>query len=156
MTRRTRARRDSGNEAGLDFTPTTLYFAHSLFTMHLFCQFSKRCLLWGGYLVVRYLCYEACWPVLERFFEYSTFLNISSAICLQTKCTSRQQIRLTPSMVIHSISQCTILSLDTPPFSYRASIMHSTGTCLSASQNEQQQQAASSWSLEGLSDTGRN
>jgi hypothetical protein len=30
MTRRTRARRDSGNEAGLDFTPPTLYFAHSL------------------------------------------------------------------------------------------------------------------------------
>ena len=116
MTRRTRARHDSDNEAGLDFTlrHSTL---HTLFFLPRisFCQFSKRCLLWGGYLVVRYLCYEACWPVLERF---SIFCLLEYFFCdlSSDKVYQSPQTKLTPSMVIHSISQCTILSLDTPHF----------------------------------------
>jgi hypothetical protein len=88
MTRRTRARHDSGNEAGLH-SPTTLHFALSLPRIS-FASLASVVYV-GLDLTVRYLCYETCWPVLERFGYFCLFLNTSSAICLQTKCTSRHR-----------------------------------------------------------------
>src|SRR5277367_5520726 len=113
---------------GLHFSPTTLYFALSLPRISFASLASVVYVGWD--LMVRYLCYEACWPVLERFEYFCLLLNTSSAILSSDKVYQSPQTRPTPDMVRHSISQCTILSLDTP-VSYTASIMHSSGTCLS-------------------------
>jgi len=109
---------NSGNEAGLHFSPTTPPLC-TLSTTHLFCQFSKRCLCGmgsdGSLSLLRGLLASArtIWDIFACFFKYF-FCDLSS-----DKVYQSPQTGLTPDMVRHSISQCTILSLDTP-ISYTA------------------------------------
>jgi hypothetical protein len=132
MTRRTRARHGSANEAGLllHLRHSTL---HSLYHASLFASLASVVYV-GWDLMVRYLCLRGLlasartiWIFLPTFKYF--FCDLSS-----DKVYQSPQTRLTPNMVRHSISQCTILSFRYPHFPTKVSIMHSSGTCLSFSE----------------------
>jgi hypothetical protein len=94
MTRRMRARRDSGNEAGPRLHSTTLYFALSLSLYHasLFASLASVVYLWGGYLV--WFAISATKLAGQCSNDFSIFCLLEYFFCdlsSDKKCTSRHR-----------------------------------------------------------------
>src|ERR1700722_2746711 len=104
MTRRTRARHDSANEAGL-YSPTTLHFALSLPRISFASLASVVYVGWD--LMVRYLCLRGLLASARTIWTFLPALNYFFCDLSSDKVYQSPQTRLTPDMVRHSISQCT-------------------------------------------------
>jgi len=151
MTRRRRARHDSGNEAGLH-SPWTLYFALSLPCIP-FASLASVVYA-GGYLMA--ISATKLAGQCSNDLDILPALNISFAICLQTKCTSRHRpgSRLTWSDTRYR--NAPFFLLDTPPL-FLQSFHNAQHRLISLSFSEWTTTTGGIFMVfRGISDTGRN